>query len=78
MKTRENELHEPIVEVKGNKEEHTNTFIAKCSVCRKELKRVWNGIHASEEKQKELLLNSLWKSGITYCPYCGARLKEVE
>ena len=76
MKTRENELHEPIIEVKTNKTENSATYTIKCSDCGRALKRVWSGLHEEHEKYKTILLQETLDY-ITYCPNCGARLKEI-
>ena len=71
MKTRENELHEPIVETvarvkNGNKSYRT---IEKCSVCNclLSISRACN----TKESAKGTLL------ALNYCPHCGARLREI-
>lgn len=69
MKTRENELHEPTVEIlrSGNV---TTTLAVLCSVC-------GNQILATTGHSRDnatVLARTLTPN---YCPYCGARLKEV-
>ena len=73
MKTRENELHKPVVRVESNKAEHINVYKVKCAVCGRELKSVWDSLHYTNG----YTLKELQDIDISYCPNCGARLKEI-
>lgn len=60
---RENELHEPKVEIRFTDQHPTGLAVAQCAVC-----------HAILDKSEQ---QYTVKYG-NYCPICGARLKEVE
>ena len=72
MKTRENELHESIVEIVERVKNGHKSYCAieKCSVC---------GCILSMSRAcntKELVKGTLL--ALNYCPNCGARLKEIQ
>ena len=74
MKTRENELHEPKIQVEFNPEIEGTFFdglvriTAHCSLCNK---KIYGYIGPSENYGKSFVNKQLPK----YCPNCGARLK---
>ena len=73
MKTRENELHEPFVDVFKS----TSGDICvqtSCDVCGIILHDTWWWQFISEDDLKKKAIKETPK----YCPNCGARLKEIE
>ena len=71
MKTRENELHEPIVSIEY--ENNSNLFYrdkVECSVCRYLLYKSKSKMSGKKLVKNDIILPN-------YCPNCGARLKEI-
>lgn len=64
MKTRENELHEPIIKIKFDIRYLMKLVEITCSVCGNTLDKYY-----SEENPAKIRYPN-------YCPYCGARLKD--
>ena len=70
MKTRENELHEPIIKMWiANKGYYVT---ANCPIC----DTIFGG--AFSEDNKDDAISRAKRFHINYCPNCGARLKEIE
>ena len=73
MKTRENELHEAVIDVFKDKDGNI-AIQTLCSVCGRLLYDTDWWRHVTEEQ----LTERAKEATPNYCPNCGARLKEVE
>lgn len=71
MKTRENELHEPIIERARFRVGYYE--VVKCSIRKKQFGNIGSDCMPLSDYQKRFLLTT----APNYCPHCGARLKEV-
>lgn len=79
MKTRENELHEPLVETLRSIYPDVVSVQVSCSVCREVLLNTnYKADLWGSELRDEYLRNFALSELKNYCPHCGARIKEVD
>ena len=73
MKTRENELHEPKLQIEYVPYGQGYQIEADCPICGR---YVGGAFYANVTEEQAIMLLKHKDGYFTYCPHCGARLKE--